>query len=107
MSPTASFITPPSNGINGSGGGYLSSGGNTPVSELESIVPTQVHATASRRPYNIQVNSDNVSYTEEHITSTFVNRGASVTTGPNGQLTVTPTTTSYAFQTERTVQKTG
>lgn len=102
MSPTASFITPPSNGA-----GHYSSGQNTPISELESIITAEVHPTATRRPYSIQVNSENVSYTEEHITSSFINRGASVTTGPNGQLTVIPTATSYAFQTARKVQKTG
>lgn len=107
MSPTASFITPPSNGFNGNGASHYSSGENTPISELESIVPVEVHPTAARRPYSIQVNSDNTSYTDEHITASFVNRGSNVTTSPNGQITVTPTTTSYHFQTERKVQKTG
>jgi myo-inositol-1-phosphate synthase len=71
------------------------------------LMPIQVHPTAARRSYTIQVNSDNVFYTDEHITSSFVNRGASVTTGPNGQLSISPTATPYAFQTERNVQKTG
>jgi myo-inositol-1-phosphate synthase len=87
--------------------GHVSSGLNTPESELESIVQIPVHPTAVRRPYPLVVNSENTNYTDEHITATFINRGADVTTTPSGQLLVTPTAQSYQFRTERQVGKTG
>jgi len=81
-----------------------SSGYTTPDSELESIVP--VHPTAARRPHSLVVQSENTSYTDEHITSKYYNRGADVTVS-NGQFTVTPTIQPYEFQTERAVGRTG
>ena len=47
----------------------VSSGRNTPDSQLESIVP--VHTTAARCPYGIEVASENTSYTDEFITSKY------------------------------------
>ncbi|KAJ7464166.1 hypothetical protein FB451DRAFT_1562025 [Mycena latifolia] len=82
----------------------LSSGLNTPESELESLLT--IHPTAIRRPNSILVQSDNTRYTEEHITAKFHNRGSIVDTS-NGQLTITPTVQTYEFQTKRTVGKTG
>jgi myo-inositol-1-phosphate synthase len=81
-----------------------SSGYSTPESELESVLP--VHPTAARRPYNLVVNSDKTQYTSDHITSTFVNRGAEVTL-VDGAVSVTPTATQYEFQTQRNVNRTG
>ena len=83
----------------------VSSGRNTPDSQLESIVP--VHPTAARRPYGIQVASENTSYSDEFITSKYNDRGAAVETLPNGQVKVTPTVKSYEFRTQRRVPKTG
>jgi len=81
-----------------------SSGLNTPESELESVLP--VHPTAARRPYPIVVQSEQTSYSDEHITSTFTNRGAAVAV-TDGQYIVTPTTKQYQLQTARKVSKTG
>ncbi|TFK68475.1 Myo-inositol-1-phosphate synthase [Pluteus cervinus] len=80
------------------------SGYNTPESELESFI--EVHPTATRRPYTLTVQSEHTSYTDEHITSKFTNRGANVSV-VDGQFLVTPTAQSYEFQTERNVSKTG
>jgi myo-inositol-1-phosphate synthase len=81
-----------------------SSGLNTPESELESVLP--IHPTAARRPNAVVVQSENTAYSDEHITSTFFNRGASVAV-VNGQYTVTPTVQAYQLQTTRQVGKTG
>lgn len=81
-----------------------SSGLNTPESELESLVP--VHPTAARRPYPIVVQSENTSYSDQYITSKFVNRGAEVIT-TDGQFLVKPTSKPFEFQTARKVSKTG
>lgn len=83
----------------------VSSGLNTPESELESVLP--VHPTSERRPYLIEVASENTSYTDDAIISKFHDRGASVETLPNGQLKVTPTVNSYEFKTQKKVPKTG
>ncbi|KAI5116774.1 hypothetical protein M0805_008729 [Coniferiporia weirii] len=83
----------------------VSSGRNTPDSQLESIVP--VHPTATRRPYPIQVASENTSYSGEFITAKYHDRGASVETLPNSQLKVTPTVKAYEFKTQLKVPKTG
>lgn len=83
----------------------ISSGRNTPDSQLESIIP--IHPTAARRPYLIEVASENTSYSGEFITSKYKDRGATVQTLPDGQLRVTPTVNSYEFQTQKKVPKTG
>ncbi|KAJ7659958.1 hypothetical protein B0H17DRAFT_1212762 [Mycena rosella] len=80
------------------------SGYTTPESELESILP--VHPTAVRRPHAIVVQSANTSYTADHITAKYVNRGANVAVS-NGQYTITPTLQSYEFQTKKAVGNTG
>lgn len=66
-----------------------------------------VHPTSARRPYPIVVQSENTAYTDAHITSKFVNHGAEVVSGPDGQLLITPTEKTYELQTERVVPKTG
>lgn len=81
-----------------------SSGSLTPNSEFESVVA--VHPTAARRPNYLTVQSENTTYTEEHITAKYVNRGASVSVS-EGQFTITPTAEPYEFQTNRKVGKTG
>lgn len=81
-----------------------SSGYDTPLSELESIVP--VHPTAVRRPNYITVQSENTVYTDEHITTKYSYRGADVVVA-DGQFTVTPTVKPFEFQTVRKVSKTG
>ena len=87
------------------GNGNVSSGLNTPESELESILP--IHPTADRRPYLIEVASQNTNYTDDFITAKFTDRGANVETLPNGQLKITPVNNAYEFKTERKVPKTG
>ncbi|KAF8206570.1 hypothetical protein K438DRAFT_1931702 [Mycena galopus ATCC 62051] len=82
----------------------VNSGYNTPESELESLLT--IHPTAARRPHSIVVHSENTLYSEDHITSKYVNRGANVVVS-NGQFTVTPTFQSYEFQTKKVVSKTG
>ncbi|KAJ7903649.1 hypothetical protein B0H14DRAFT_2665787 [Mycena olivaceomarginata] len=82
----------------------VSSGYNTPESELESLLP--IHPTAARRPHTLVVQSENTLYSEDHITASYVNRGANVVVS-DGQFTVTPTFQSYEFQTKKTVSKTG
>jgi myo-inositol-1-phosphate synthase len=82
----------------------ISSGYNTPDSELESIVP--VHPTAVRRPTYITVQSENTVYTDSHITAKYLDRGADVLVS-DGQFTITPTVKPYEFQTTRKVGKTG
>jgi len=82
----------------------MSSGYNTPASELDSII--QVHPTSARRPQSIVVQSENTVYTDEHITAKFFNRSADVVVS-NGQFTVTPTVQPFEFQTVRKVGKTG
>ncbi|KZT03902.1 Myo-inositol-1-phosphate synthase [Laetiporus sulphureus 93-53] len=81
-----------------------SSGLNTPESELESVLP--IHPTAARRPYPIIVQSEQTSYSDQYITSKFINRDAQVAV-KDGQYTVTPTVKEYEFQTARKVSKTG
>ena len=83
---------------------YGTSGYNTPDSQLESFLP--VHPTAARRSHAVTVQSDNALYTDEHITSTFINRGSTVTV-TDGQYLIKPTTQSYEFQTKRAISKTG
>ncbi|EAU92014.1 inositol-3-phosphate synthase [Coprinopsis cinerea okayama7 len=80
------------------------SGYNTPDSQLEGVVP--VHPTSARREHAIAVQSENTSFTDEHITAKFVNRGTEVKVS-NGQYVVTPTTQTVEFQTQRKVNKTG
>jgi len=82
----------------------VNSGYNTPDSQLESIVP--VHPTSARRPHAITVQSENTSFTDEYITSKFVNRGSKVEV-VNGQYVVTPVAQEYELQTQRKVSKTG
>ncbi|KAK0452690.1 hypothetical protein EV421DRAFT_923156 [Armillaria borealis] len=78
------------------------SGYTTPESEL--VLP--VHPTAARRPHAIVVQSENTSFTDEHITAKFHNRNANITV-VNGQYIVNPTVESFEFQTKRQVSKTG
>ena len=66
----------------------------------------EVHPTAARRPNAIVVQSENTSYSDEFITSTFTNRGADVTV-QDGQFIVNPTAQTYELQTQRAVSKTG
>lgn len=80
------------------------SGYNTPDSQLESIVP--IHPTSARRPHAISVQSENVSFTDDYITSKFVNRGSKVNV-VDGQYIVTPVAQEIQFQTQRKVSKTG
>ncbi|KAF8723408.1 hypothetical protein AX14_009324 [Amanita brunnescens Koide BX004] len=81
-----------------------SSGYSTPDSDAESFLA--VHPTAARRADYLTVQSSNTVYTDEHITSQFVNRGAHVI-NRDGQYIVQPTSKTFEFQTARTVGKTG
>ncbi|TRM68922.1 hypothetical protein BD626DRAFT_472382 [Schizophyllum amplum] len=81
-----------------------SSGSATPESQIDSVL--SVHPTAARRDASIIVQSENTAYSDEFITSTFVNRGAEVNV-VNGQYLVKPTADEFQFQTKRAVGKTG
>ena len=80
------------------------SGYTTPDHELESMLP--VHPTAVRRPHSIAVHSENTSYTDEHVTAKFTNRGSEVTV-VDGQFTVKPVAQEFEFQTKLAPSKTG
>lgn len=80
-----------------------STGFSTPGS-VESVVP--VHPTSERRPHAITVQSENTSYTDEYITSKFVNRGSAVQV-VDGQYIVKPVAQEFLLQTQRKVSKTG
>ena len=80
-----------------------SSGFITPENE----VSLPVHPTAVRREQLIKVHSTNTVYSEEFITATFNDRGASVVTDADGSINVKPTVTAYELRTERKVPKTG
>ncbi|KAJ3574225.1 hypothetical protein NP233_g1909 [Leucocoprinus birnbaumii] len=82
----------------------VSSGYNTPESQLEGVLP--VHPTAARRPNYINVQSENTLYDDQYITSKFFNRGSTVTVN-DGQFTVVPKAEEYQFRTKRAVGKTG
>ncbi|TFK17519.1 inositol-3-phosphate synthase [Coprinopsis marcescibilis] len=73
-------------------------------SQHESVVP--VHPTVAHREHAIAVQSKNTSFTDEHITTKFVNRATTVVVD-NGRYIVTPTIEECGFQTERKVSKTG
>ena len=81
-----------------------SNGANTPDSQLESVLP--VHPTAVRRTSSIVVQSERTSYSNDFITSKFVNRGADVTI-VEVQYIVPPTAKPFEFQPARKVAKTG
>ena len=82
-----------------------SNGANTPDSQLESVLP--VHPTAVRRTSSIVVQSERTSYSNDFITSKFVNRGADVVVQQEGRYLVQPNQTAYDFRTTRKVPKTG
>lgn len=65
-----------------------------------------IHPTAVRRTEYIRVNSENTTYTDEHITAKYFYRGANVVI-PDGQFNVTLTVKSFEFQTTCKVGKTG
>jgi myo-inositol-1-phosphate synthase len=65
-----------------------------------------IHPTAVTRPKDILVQSENTTYTDDYIVSTFFDRGAHVTVHDD-QFLVTPTVRPYRFQTARKVGKTG
>lgn len=66
-----------------------------------------VDATAARRPLDaIEVHSDNVRYTPDHITASYV-QSKSLVEVVDGKYHVKPYTVPYEFKTERKVPKTG
>ena len=77
-------------------------------SVLDAPLNLPVHPTAARRPTDsITVQGPNTTYTEDHITSRFVNRGADVVVQQEGRFLVQPNQTAYDFRTTRKVPKTG
>lgn len=67
-----------------------------------------VDPTSARRPVEpIHVQAPNVTYTRDHITSTYVHNKTEVTKGEDGSYRVRPTEHVYEFKTERKVPKTG
>ena len=86
-----------------------SSGNASPTaSVLDAPLVSAAHPTAARRPLDaITVQSENTIYTDEHITSKFLNRGADVVVQEGGQYVIKPTVTPFEFRTQRNVPKTG
>ena len=77
-------------------------------SVLDAPLSLPVHPTAAHRPTDsITVQGPNTIYTEDHITSRFVNRGADVVVQQEGRYLVQPNQTAYDFRTTRKVPKTG
>lgn len=56
---------------------------------------------------NFTVNSPNVQYTEEHITSTYQYHSTRIDRSQDDKWTVSPTTTQYQFRVKRRVPKLG
>jgi myo-inositol-1-phosphate synthase len=74
---------------------------------VSSSIPI-VDPTSARRPVEpIVVQSDNVHYTPEHITATYVHNKTQVIKGNDGTYRVKPVEHVYEFKTERKVPKTG
>ena len=71
-----------------------------------SAIPIVDPTAARRNPDPIRVHSDNVAYTDEHITATYTHNRSEVSV-ENGIYNVTPQETTYEFRTERKVPKTG
>ncbi|KAG8896015.1 Myo-inositol-1-phosphate synthase [Tulasnella sp. 403] len=92
MSPTAHLNGNP----DPNGSGYVS-----PNREFD------IHPTSAHRGSPVVVHSPNTTYTEDHITAKFENRGADCVKDENGVVHVTPSVTSYEIQTARKVAKTG
>lgn len=66
-----------------------------------------VDPTAARRPLDaVEVHSDNVKYTDDHIIASYEQAKSHVEV-KDGKYHVKPYTKSYAFKTERKVPKTG
>ncbi|KAI0032393.1 inositol-3-phosphate synthase [Vararia minispora EC-137] len=86
--------------------GYSNGVSNGHVADTPTAQP--VHPTAARRPADlVTVQSENTIYSEDYITSRFVNRGANVVVQHDGRYVVQPNATAYEFQTTRKVPKTG
>jgi myo-inositol-1-phosphate synthase len=67
-----------------------------------------VDPTSARRPVEpVQVQSDNVTYTREHITAQYTHHKSQVVKGSDGSYRVQPVEQVYEFKTERKVPKTG
>ncbi|KAI8078082.1 uncharacterized protein B0P05DRAFT_123061 [Gilbertella persicaria] len=75
-----------------------------PNADLSHSVTTTTHGV--RAPL-FKVNSPNVQYTDEHITSKYVYQNTLVTRQSDGSLIAEPTETIYEFKTERVVPKVG
>ncbi|KAI0000978.1 inositol-3-phosphate synthase [Russula vinacea] len=86
-----------------------SSGNASPsLSVLDAPLASPVHPTAARRPADaITVQGENTIYTDEYITSRFLNRGADVVVQEGGRYVIKPTVTPFEFRTQRKVPKTG
>jgi myo-inositol-1-phosphate synthase len=56
---------------------------------------------------NFTVQSPNVAYSEEHITSTYNYDSTRLSRDEKGQWIVTPTSTEYQFRVDRRVPKLG
>lgn len=70
--------------------------------------PTGASGASSTQGLPFTVNSPDVTYTEEHITSQYIYRDTTITKDPvSGSIIATPTETAYTFRTERKVPKVG
>ncbi|KAF8483733.1 inositol-3-phosphate synthase [Russula ochroleuca] len=86
-----------------------SSGNASPsLSVLDAPLASPVHPTAARSPADaITVQGENTIYTDEYITSKFINRGADVVVQEGGRYVIKPTVTPFEFRTQRKVPRTG
>lgn len=95
MAPSATYS-------NGAWNGASAANGAAPIN------PTAARHEATQ---TIRVESNNVEYSAEHITSKYSYNSTHVAreAGPDGKetLTVKPQTKQFEFRTERTVPKTG
>ncbi|KAI8893040.1 hypothetical protein BC833DRAFT_609750 [Globomyces pollinis-pini] len=56
---------------------------------------------------SFKVHSENLTYSDDHITANYVYRDAAVSRAPDGSLNVTPTEKNYTFKTSTVVPKLG
>ncbi|KAK0488139.1 hypothetical protein EDD18DRAFT_1311350 [Armillaria luteobubalina] len=76
------------------------SGYTIPESEL--VLP--IYPTAAHCPHTIVMQSENVAFTDKHITAKFHDHNTNITVA-NGQYIVNPTTELFEFQTKHQVSK--
>jgi myo-inositol-1-phosphate synthase len=77
------------------------------ASQGASTSPAVSHQAGKMLVENFVVQSPNVAYSEEHITSTYNYDSTKLSRDEKGQWIVTPTSTEYQFRVDRRVPKLG